>query len=173
MGKKQKFIYWFIGLGCGIMLSGLVITFVGLNIKPYVEKEPALNNTQLAPVFETQEKENSNGNNKENQNENINEEDRLENIHDGKMNTPTEILTGEEETTSKEEYKWVEIPKSSNASQISALLEKEGIIEDAVDFSNYIKEQKMTRNLRAGQQYLPIKGEYDTLLTLLKAEHKN
>lgn len=169
MGKKQKFIYWFIGLGCGIMLSGLVMTFVGLNIKPSLEETPVLNNTQLAPVFETQGKNNSSSSNVESS-EKLN---ILDDTHDETTNKSHDVSINEEEIIVKENYKWVEIPKAYNANQISILLEKEGIVENAVDFSNYIKEQKMTRKLMSGKQYLPVKGEYELVLNLLKADYKN
>lgn len=168
MGKKQKFIYWFIGLGCGMMLSGLVMTFVGLNIKPSLEETSVLNSTRVAPVFEAQEKNNQSSNTDNSDKLNI-----LDDINDKTTNKSQEVPGNEEAVVIKEDYKWVEIPKSYNANQISALLEKEGIIENATDFSEYIKEQKMTRKLMSGKQYLPIKGEYSLLLDLLKANYKN
>lgn len=165
MGKKQKFIYWFIGLGCGIMVSGLIMTFVGLNIKPSLEETSVLNNTQVAPVFETQEKDNSSN---------------TEGINKSNTVGDTTVLTTvqSEEAINKdimleENYKWVDIPHSYNANQISILLEKEGIIENAADFSKFVKDQKMTTKLMSGKQYLPIKGDYELLLNLLKVNYKN
>ena len=168
MEKKQKFIYWFIGLGCGMMLSGLVMTFVGLNIKPSLEETSVLNSTQVAPVFEAQEKNNQSSNTDNSDKLNI-----LDDINNKTTNKSQEVPENEEAVVIKEDYKWVEIPKSYNANQISTLLEKEGIIENATDFSEYIKEQKMTRKLMSGKQYLPIKGEYSLLLDLLKTDYKN
>ena len=44
---------------------------------------------------------------------------------------------------------------------------EEGIIEDAESFLKFLKEENMTTKLRCGMKYLPVRGEYDSILAIL------
>lgn len=149
MKKKEKFIYWFIGLGCGIMLSGIIITFIGLNLKTI--ENPNINQQKIVDDLP---------------NESIMEKPITE---DKERQEVSEV----EQEVRESAYKWVDIPSAYSATQISYFLETEGIVDDGVAFRNYIAEQKKTTKLRTGNQYLPMNGEYDEILNILTAQPSN
>lgn len=147
MGKKQKFIYWLIGVGCGMVLSGMAMTFVGLSLS----KEEPTKSLDMVPIYE------------------------IEDTNVIKQEVKSEALVEEEGAIKSEAstYKWVQIPLNYNATQISKLLEDKEIIEDQKAFLEYLRKNKQTTKLRCGNQYLPIKGEYDTILSILTGKSQN
>lgn len=149
LAKKQKFIYWLIGLGCGIVLSGMVMAFIGLSI---LKEEVSKSTNEVIKLEEDYIPETV---------EEVEKEGAKEEVAENKFKEPT--------------YKWIQIPLSYGATQISTLLEEEGIIEDQEVFLNYVKEHNLTRKLICGSQYLPVGGEYDNILAVLtgELEHSN
>lgn len=190
MKKKEKFIYWFIGLGCGVMVSGLAIIFVGLNMTSSQQEKQTFNyNSLVSPVTQNQDKENKASSSQI-------EEDTSQNTYrdketamvttdveteDVKSKDPETVdvehveqeVPKENPISSIQTYKWVDIPNTYSASQMCVFLEQEGIIEDAKAFRTYIRQQDMTRKLLSGKRYLPIKGEYKDILNILAAGNKN
>lgn len=147
--KKHKFIYWLIGLGCGIALSGMAMAFIGLSISQEEE---------LRPISEAFSKD---------------EDYILEREEEIKDKNAKEKNIKEEtnEVTLKETaYKWVEIPLDYGATEISRLLEQEDIIDNQEKFLEYLREHKQTKNLRCGSKNLPVNGEYDTILAILTGQ---
>ena len=146
LGKKQKFIYWLIGLGCGIALSGMGMAFIGLSISPEEEIK------QISETFVKDE-----GYTPESEEETKGKDAKEEGIKE----------EAEEVVFKEPTYKWIEIPLDYGATEISTLLENEGIIDNQENFLEYLREHKQTKKLRYGNKYLPINGEYDSIIAIL------
>ncbi|MEG0845617.1 MAG: hypothetical protein RSF92_00385 [Niameybacter sp.] len=50
MRKREKFLDWFMGVGSGIMLSGLVMDYVGLNIRPQEVMQETVAKDEVEPT---------------------------------------------------------------------------------------------------------------------------
>lgn len=180
---RQRFIFWIIGFGCGIVLSATIMVGLVFNTKEY--------KAQLASEFSSQEnlgklKESTELDNKEITKE-IEDAQGTEPLLKDKpiSSNPTEesLKPGSEEikgspitsdSALKAEKKaeelqtvTVNIPKQATAKKICELLQRQGVIEDAEDFSKYIVEKRKTKYLKDGKIVFPIGAEYDVILGIL------
>ena len=177
-GKKRQFIFGLIGLGCGIVLSGILNLLLLLNTTEY-KKGITLNASQKAQsILEGEDKETVatlpaevedaaeeiaqgekvevkkvNEQVAENKEASDNQEEAIE----VKKSTDKDIV---EEVT-------VTIPPKMTASDTCEILEAAGVIDDAKDFRDYISERKMTTKLNEGTFVLSKNMSYNELLEKL------
>lgn len=153
--KKEKFIFWIIGLGCGIILSGIVGTGISLRM---------LNN-QLIQV-NTKVEENRKETNESVDYSSTQLED-LENVEEMALVESTDELANEEIIEIPQETIDIFIPAGTGAGEISYILEEKGIIESADTFVTYIANQNQARSLRQGSFEFPTNIDYDEALEIL------
>ncbi len=85
----------------------------------------------------------------------------------------TTTVTNEDGTTSEEvavdpeEYVYVSIPKDATAIEIAEIFEEAGLIEDKVEFTNYIIDENLSRNLQFGDFLIKKGKSYSELLEIL------
>lgn len=163
--KKIKVTFWLLGFGCGITFSGIVGTWVTLQIDASIQQE---NQVSI-----------ENKNQQEKLKDSIQNKEPLEgkdvNNNQVVVDNKEEIIGGEERKTIEEskektqDYYEVFIPSTSGASEICSILEAAGIIESGKEFHQYIKAQGKQAYLKDGTFKLPKDVDYETLLTLLLA----
>jgi len=161
--NNKKFVFWLIGLGCGMTLSGIMMMILVLNIKEY--QQDLVNHFTSSEQKQTTDSLN---------NDPVSSSEPVE-TSDNLANNTTEPQDANEEPKSEvvlEEVKKPEtitlfIPKDASALRICELLQKEEIISDAQDFSKYIVANKKTKYLKDGEIVFPIGATYEVLLNIL------
>lgn len=165
-GKKRQFIFGLIGLGCGMILSGIFNLLILLNTTEY-KNGITLNAKQM---IQEELKTESNLEEKEapvkgarpnklvvDQNEVMPQQNEF--------TAETQKNDGlEKEAGGEESLITITIPEKQNATQICELLQAEGVIEDAKDFRDYISEKKMTTKLKEGTIIFRKNMSYNELL---------
>lgn len=149
LSKKERVIYWLMGVGCGIMLSGMLMTGVTLKL---AEQDKGLSAGQEMQTTIEKEDENQN----EEQNDNV----------DGGKEGEHSDNAGPVES----DYIEVNLPSHYYSEAICAALESEGVIEEQEAFLKYLKDNKMTTKLRTGTLYFPINGTNEEVLSVLRGE---
>lgn len=139
--KKEKIAYYLLGLGCGIVLSGMVMLGVSLKSIGRVEQVVAIQEEQQHYLQ----------------------------IKPSIAEIKPVITTTSDLVEPLEEEKWVEItiPAHAGSQDIVALLVENRVIEDAQAFSEYIKMHKKTKSLQHGTLLFPRKGQYSEVLDIL------
>ena len=194
--KKQKFVYWLLGLGCGIIVSGILMTIVGLKVIDQYEMTSSteeFNEQSDAPKIlqqnETSQQEASASKEPVLEEERVFKEPLVEEIEETDSLKENELKENDasketrlEEEVVIEEKKEVDevdkelvkernysiyIPSDATATSIASQLEEEGIIENGNDFLIYIKEQGKTSLLRSGSFMFPEKATYEEALNIL------
>lgn len=172
-GRKRQFIFGLIGLGCGMVLSGIFNLLIVLNTTEYkngitlnasqmmqeelnsenkqVEKEAAIEAT--GPSDLTTKSKQTNSSQKETQ---FKEDENV--ISSQKADNLLEDIEDEDSVIT------VIIPEEQSATQICELLEVEGVIKDAKSFREYLSEKKMTTKLKEGTITLRKNMSYNELL---------
>jgi cell division protein YceG involved in septum cleavage len=158
--NNKPFIFWLIGLGCGMVLSGIIMIVLILNAQEY--KQEIVGQFSNQPVQNAKETFN------------INQVSPTEPIED------IEEQQSESDDLRKEEYieepvaeeiepvdKVIYIPGNLTALQVCIILEQEGIIEDAKGFSDYLVKNKQTTYLKNGTITLPTDASYEELMKQL------
>lgn len=161
--KKKQFIFWLIGLGCGIVLSGILGIIVVLNtgeykssmlsrVEPVTEQKNIAYKEPIATALIVPQ-------NKEKITSQSVKEDDIPVV------TPGGLLV----TPKEKEQKVVQviIPSGINATETCKLLEEAGVVEDGDDFKEYISKQKKTTKLKDGKFSLPLEATYEELLSLI------
>ncbi|MDF2877531.1 MAG: aminodeoxychorismate lyase [Clostridia bacterium] len=158
---NKSFIFWLIGLGCGMVLSGIIMLALILGTKEYGQ--------QMANQFSEQQVQKTEGSLSATQAD----EESTEPIETKQENQNSEVdIPNEKEVEYIEEGgeqavqsvdKVIYIPEKLTALQICIILEKEGIIQDAKDFSAYLVKNKKTTYLKDGTISLPTNATYEEL----------
>lgn len=168
-GKKRQLIFGLIGLGCGIVLSGILNLLLLLNTTEY-KNGITLNVSQKAQsTLETESEETEHNRLNDVQaakDEVLQNENAAEGSVQQSLVTETEITADELE----KESVTVTIPPKMTASQTCDLLEAAGVINDAKDFKNYISEKRMTTKLNEGTFVLSKNMEYNEILDKLMVD---
>ncbi|MGL4736976.1 MAG: hypothetical protein ACRCW2_05920 [Cellulosilyticaceae bacterium] len=143
--KKERVIYWLLGVGSGMVLSGMVAIALALGQLKSVDEvvaqrkeiEQFRSATGQTPVLQ------------------------IEAI------TTTTAHMNVTESTIDQTWVAINIPPQAGSEEIATLLFEKGIIEDAQAFSQYIKTQKKTKSLQHGTLAFPRKGQYSEVLDIL------
>lgn len=189
----DKLVYYMMGIGSGIILSGIIMLALLLNVKEIYQY--GLNQATQLPSHNTE----MDGGNKlpeeatdKEKTDDWTENDQIHNqITDHPVNAEntmpvdqeSAVLTSEynsenniekeqsiqfpkEEEASQEVIKII-IPKNYGSSQICKLLQEHGIVEDAEKLQEYIKQQGKMTKLRSGEFYFTKGLEYEEILNIL------
>lgn len=159
--NNKPFIFWLIGLGCGMILSGIIMIVLILNAQEY--KQEIVGKFSNEPVQNTEETFNINQVSPTESVDDIEEEQQSESDDLKKEEYIEEHVAEEVEPVDKVIY----IPGNSTALQVCIILEQEGIIEDAKGFSDYLVKNKKTTYLRNGTITLPTGASYEELMKQL------
>lgn len=162
--KREKFIFWLMGLGCGILLSGMLGTFLSLNI---LSNEFKLVNDTLM--------ENKKSNEISEVKDELTEEQIIQRALDLGMkfeSITNEITKEQTQGKDKDEDVTVKIYVSSGlgATGICKLLEENKVIADANEFREYIRKQDKLTSLREGEFEFPRNIGYEEALKILLRE---
>jgi hypothetical protein len=192
--KKQKFIYWLLGFGSGIILSGILMTIIGLRVanSTIKENEHGQKIGQEA-IYETRITNLPNGGH-EDENFEIQSSGEYTTLVDQKQELTHEEISNDEvkidkvleEVEAIEEVEVVEenreliqeenallktkrvfIASDATATSIARQLERQEIIEDANDFVTYIRKAGKLNVLRSGHFVFPEKATYEEALKIL------
>lgn len=170
--KGKKFVFWFIGLGSGMILSGIIILVLVLNTNFY--HQPAINEVSDSEQEEMKEQlktiqswllQISSKTEDQASQTQPSEEETTSNRADEKEEAIEELATDELRATVT-----VYIPSNITANNICRILEEKGIITDAKDFAKYIIDHQMTKRLKNGTIIVPEDATYEELLILLSAK---
>ncbi|MDF2596068.1 MAG: aminodeoxychorismate lyase [Clostridia bacterium] len=143
-----------------MVLSGIVMIVLILNVQEY--KRDIVGQLSSQPVKYTDDLPNINQVSPTQPIENI-EHKQSESKDLAKEEHIEEPVEEELEPVTKVIY----IPGNLTASQICIILEQEGIIEDAKEFSNYLIQNKKTTYLKDGTITLPTDASYEELMKQL------
>lgn len=159
--KKEKFIFWLMGLGCGILLSGIVGTFLSLNI---------LNNDFKLKNEMTNEHEISN--NSKLNNEAINNSNELteEEIIEKALGLGMKFEDSKEISNDENAPIKLYISSELGATEICEVLEKSKVVKDGEKFKEYIKKQDKVTSLRHGEFEFSRNMTYEEILEVLLGE---
>lgn len=175
--KKIKVIFWVLGFGCGIVFSGIIGTWITLQVNVRIQ------NQSQGEIFVSDSAEETKI---ENQNPIQNDKSRESLIEDKSsiaekevnnnqivVNNNEELIGSgdnrgiEKNEKKQEDYCEIFIPSTSGASEICKILEEAGIVENGKAFHDYIKEKGKQAYLKDGHFTLPKDADYETLLALL------
>lgn len=149
--ENGKLLYVVMGIGCGMIISGIVMVIIGLQAGKELTALQQEYESKIK-VLETQltlyDKHLMNGEDKEKETQ--------------KTNTISEEI----------EYVWINIPTHYGATQIANLLEQSGIVDDAIKFNDFLIREQMTRKLRTGPKFLPLNGAYNEILAILLGQNE-
>lgn len=164
-GKKKQFIFGLIGLGCGIVLSGIFNLLLLLNTTEY-KKGITLSAGQITQeALKSESKEDVLGASTNLQSV---KDEALQNEEDKVVNEEKSDVIEKETTGEVEEVLiTVTIPPHKTATETCEILEAAGVVSDAKDFRNYISERKMTTKLNEGTFILSKNMTYNELLDKL------
>ncbi|MGL4345394.1 MAG: hypothetical protein ACRCTE_09360 [Cellulosilyticaceae bacterium] len=140
--KKEKIIYWFMGIGVGMVLSGMLMLGIGLKlIAPVDEIITQYKDTQeITPI--------------------------TQNVINNPITTSSDVAI-EAQKKEEEMVVAVTIPPYLGSEEITELLKQYGVIEDSGAFNEYLKSKKKTRSLQHGTMYFPRQGQYSEILDIL------
>lgn len=135
--NRERFIYVLIGIGIGIVISGIIMLGIVLNLSENKVQED--NGIAAQPKIEPIVKE------------------------------PVEKKTQIQVEQKKEEKKEVSIfvPEEAGATEVSKLLQEQGVVENADDFLKYIYKNKKSKVLKDGTITFPLHATYEDILALL------
>lgn len=68
---------------------------------------------------------------------------------------------------SPEDFVYVTIPKNSTAIEVAKILEEDGLISDSVEFTNYIIQANLQRQLQYGNFLVPKNATNEELASIL------
>lgn len=156
---NKKFIFWLIGLGCGMILSGVLMIVLSFYVSPY----PKDTNDHVSDQTQQQIIEQLNAIQSKLPSA-VDDTSKADTNKDDINKDDTTIQLAQEATTTAT---IIYIPKNVTAYYICVVLQQEGIISDAKDFAEYIKQQKKTASLKSGEIRVPFNASYEELLDLL------
>ncbi|MDF2612661.1 MAG: endolytic transglycosylase MltG [Clostridia bacterium] len=172
--SSKRFVFWLIGFGCGIILSGIIMIGFIFNTAEY--------QGQLADRVSNSEKEKNSpsaaesaaDNSEINQiidntvNASVSDQESDEEDSKQQTDTITESALPEVKQEEKEQTITVYIPNNTNATKVCQLLEQEGVVQDGEDFLNFIIKNGKTKKLRGNiEKVFPLNGDYDVILNIL------
>lgn len=158
--KKEKIIYWLLGVGTGIVLSGMVMLGIALTLITPVDEVVTQNREQYQTELALD----------------LANQTRIKT--DAELKEPLKIGgseekqdQGEKEDKPKKEddIKNIEIviPDNYGSEEIATLLKNNGVIEDEEAFREYIKSKNKTKSLQHGKLNFPKNGRYSEILDIL------
>lgn len=162
--KKKNFIFWLIGLGCGFILSGIVVMLCLLQVEEYrnslwkvqdqVGQEQSIQEITRKTSLPQTSPENVVTDVPEEINKIVSSKEE-----DAELNT-SEI---EEENDMIK----ISIPRNLSASQTCEILENEGVVGDGKALTEYIKAEEKTTKLRSGNFIFEENMSYEEILDIL------
>lgn len=140
--KREKLIYWLLGLGTGMVISSMVMLGIALKMVDPIDKVMA---------------------------EAMPKTIKVNDVVASEKEAEVKVKQDELEEIAESETQWisVEIPAHYGSDQIAYLLEEKEVVEDGKEFLEYIQKQKKTKFLQHGVLQLPIKGQYNEILDIL------
>lgn len=176
--KKIKFIFWLLGFGCGVTVTGIIGTFLSLKIEsPKIETSKSDQSMSYDRVIETAPSVLPTEETSANISEAAKEEQMAKDSVKTPEEEPQEAVNAPNESANKTPepsvvasdektmiYKEINIPKLASAKEICDLLAQEGFIEDSEAFLDYIRAQKKQRYLLHGNLNLPVGASMEVLL---------
>ncbi|WP_054738666.1 endolytic transglycosylase MltG [Cellulosilyticum ruminicola] len=172
-GRKRQFIFGLIGLGCGMVLSGIFNLLIVLNTVEY-KNGVTLNTNQIIQEemkSESKLKEKETSIEKMKPNELAAKPNEIKEAVNEMTLKQNEVEVKKQETSRSEkvidnedEEITIIIPEEQSATQICELLQAEGVIKDAKEFRAYIGEKEMTTKLKEGTIILRKNMSYNELL---------
>ncbi len=181
MDDKNRLPYSLIGLGIGIIISGIIMVVISLGANQEYQEYNEV--TQETPEIvmdeyvikndsELQVEDNITDEQKDILLEElpINEvadeaEDLLNNITDD--NVAVVIDEDNKEVEELPIYMTVTIPTGYSATQIADFLAKEGVVDDSENFHSYIKSKDKTTRLLTGTKIFVMGSTYEDVLNVL------
>lgn len=164
-GKKRQFIFGLIGLGCGMVLSGIFNLLLLLNTTEYKNGITLSASQVTQEVLKAESKKDvleAPANLKSVKDEALqNEEVKIE------REEQSDVIEEETAEQVEEVLITVTIPPQKTATETCEILEAAGVISDAKDFRDYISERKMTTKLNEGTFILSKNMAYNELLDKL------
>ncbi len=183
----EKLIYYMMGIGSGIILSGILMLALILNTKEVyqyntnnaiqlpsdnidIDKEQLISTEIVNKQLSNETTDQQISTDIANELEDINTSDtQLNQSIESSENTL--ISQGEDEATN--EVIRIDIPNHFGAYQICKLLQEQGIIDNSDQFHQYIKDQGKTTKLRSGTFVFTKDLEYDEVLRILIRKNIN
>lgn len=158
----MKKTYWLLGFGCGIVLSGIIGAIMALGIQEYSEEAAPEVEREMIQSNENLDKGAIN-------NETVDEYKTEKYEQDQTINegVSTDIKVEEDIKVEAPETIEVYVPERMIASEIAMLLEEYGVIEDAITFVEFVREQKKTTKLQDGKLIFDKNGSYEEILEIL------
>lgn len=89
------------------------------------------------------------------------------------QNAPETIEENGTVTVSPEEYIYVSVPKNATAIEVAEILEDAGLVEDKIDFTNYLIEANLTKNLQFGEFLIPTTATDDEIASVMTKQSVN
>lgn len=161
--KKAMFISGIIGVGIGLFISGIVLSFLTYNVTninvPNITNHEQINTDDVMEKIKVTKSENTTLSSETEEME-IKEPEEPKELEE-KVNIKPEIINIDPQTIE------VEINETATASQIAELLANEGVISDADEFLSYIVSKKAARTLIHGRKIFEINSDYETALEVL------
>ena len=149
--KNKKFIFWLIGFGCGMVLSGIIAILYSLNTKEYRQDFTSTLTTQPSKQIELRE------DTEQKQQQTLQTSETTDAI-----DTTTKPIMTTKETQS--DTITVYIPKGISATEICSLLQEKDVIANANEFFEYVKEMNKTKRLKYGEIIFPRNANYEVVL---------
>ena len=153
--KKTILISWFIGVGFGLFLSGII-----LSILMYMS-----NKKEIKPIKNTEdihmpERE-------EQGDQELPESLETEEQNEVQEMQPTQELAEVENEINKETIE-LDIKNSATAKEITKMLVENGIISDYDEFIAYIVKMDAERSLSHGTKTFPLNSDVETVFKILR-----
>ena len=172
--RNNKFIFWLIGFGSGMILSGIVGAVCSLNINEYKTAVSNINQENkvdkgMGSIAQKSEQlqQSPQTHSKAEIAESLPVDTpvaKKQQLKEQMLQTP---VPSKETDTLSENTIEIDIPSYFTAQQIGELLEEKKIIDDSGKFIAYVREQKKTTKLRAGKYTVPLNSSYEEVLKCL------
>ena len=153
VNKKTIIISWFIGLGSGLLISGIILSLLIYTSNP-TEPVPIENQEQeelsvepVEPISVVEE-------------EIVIEKEELEEVLEEKESI--------EENEAAKEMIELEIGRTATAKDIARMLADNGVIPDYDEFMAYVVSKGATRSLYRGKNIFPLNSDVETVFKILK-----
>ena len=147
--KKLAIISWFIGLGSGLFLSGIILAII-------MYTSGKINHTPANSVGQVEV-----GNKEE-----VEEIEEIEEIKE--IEVEVNPIPEQEISTETEQTIELEIKPTSTAREITRLLVDNGVILDYDEFIAYIVLQDAERSLAHGTKTFPLNSDVETVFKILR-----
>lgn len=170
--RNSKFIFWLMGLGSGMILSGIIGAIFVLNLNEYKTAVSNINQSKTSTESAVAASEESIAAPEITPDETMPASEQIQTVDaesEVPVQTPEEVpsATPASEESSQEELLEIDIPSYFTAMEISKLLEEKHVVDDWEKFKDFMREQKMTTKLKAGKHLVPLNASYEEVLASL------